>query len=136
MNETNLNSSLNEDIAKLILRFTVAVLMLFHGVAKIQHGIDPMMGMLVSKGLPSFIAYGVYVGEILAPIMLILGYRVKVAASLIIITIITAVGLAYADKVFVITKHGAWAIELHMFYILTSLSIVFLGAGRYSIDKK
>ena len=65
----------NEDLGKLILRLTVAGMILFHGIAKI---LDPsslgfIEGMLSGFGLPSFIAYGVYVGEVIGPVMVILG---------------------------------------------------------------
>lgn len=126
----------NDDLAKLILRCAIGFLMIFHGVAKLQHGVDPMMGMLEGKGLPSFIAYGVYIGEVIAPIMLIIGYKVRLAAIIIIATMITAIWLVFADKIFTLTKMGGLTTELSMFYILTSLAVFFLGAGKYSIDKK
>ena len=136
MNEKNVCSYTNDDVAKLILRLTVAILMLFHGIAKAQHGVGGIESMLENAGLPAFIAYGVYFGEIIAPLMLIFGVRVKMAAILIIGTMIFVLAIPYADKVFMITKHGAWAIELHIFYIATSLAIFFLGAGKYSLDEK
>ncbi len=37
--------------------------MLFHGLHKLFAGIDGISGMLIAKGLPGFIAYGVLVGE-------------------------------------------------------------------------
>ena len=126
----------NDDLGKLVLRIALGVLMLFHGVAKLQNGIGGIEGMLQSNGLPAFIAYGVYLGEILAPIMLILGFRVKMAAVLILGTMAFILAFPYADKIFTITKHGAWAIELHMFYILGSIAIFLFGAGKYSIDKR
>lgn len=136
MNEKNVCTCTNDDVAKLILRLTVAILMLFHGIAKVQHGVGGIEGMLESAGLPTFIAYGVYISEIIAPLMLIFGFRVKTAALLIIATMIFVLAVPYADKVFMLTKHGAWAIELHIFYIMTSLAIFFLGAGKYSLDSK
>lgn len=126
----------NDDLGKLILRVMVAVLMLFHGVAKLQHGITGIEGMVAGTGLPTFVAYGVYVGEILAPIMLLIGYRVKLASILILLTMLFVLAVPYADKIFSLTKFGAWAIELHMFYILSSIAIFFFGAGKYSIDKR
>ncbi|MGM0518052.1 MAG: DoxX family protein [Campylobacterota bacterium] len=126
----------NDDLGKLILRVSVAVLMLFHGIAKVQGGIGGIMGMLESNGLPSFIAYGVFLGEILAPLMLIVGYRVKLASLLILGTMAFILAFPYADKIFTLTKHGAWAIELHMFYITTSIAIFLFGAGKYSLDKR
>jgi len=123
-----------DDSAKFLLRFTVGFLMLFHGIDKILGGITGMEGMLVNAGIPTFVAYGVYVGEVLAPLMLIIGFRVRIAAALIIVTMLFAIGLTSADEIFTLTKHGAWAIELKMFYILTSMVIVLQGAGRYSMD--
>ena len=126
----------NDDLGKLILRLMLASLMLFHGIAKVQHGLGGIIGMLESNGLPIFIAYGVYLGEILAPLMLIVGYRVKLASLLIIGTMAFILAFPYADKIFALTKHGAWAIELHMFYITTSIAIFLFGAGKYSLDKR
>ena len=110
--------------------------MLFHGIAKVQHGVGGIEGMLESTGLPTFMAYGVYFGEIIAPLMLIFGFRVKIVAMLIVGTMVFILAVPYADKVFMLTKHGAWAIEVHIFYITTSLAIFFLGAGKYSLDAK
>jgi len=125
-----------DDTAKLMLRFTVGFLMLFHGISKLSHGVSFLEGMFTNAGLPAFMAYGAYLGEVLAPIMLIIGFRVKVASLLIIITMIGAIGLAHAGDIFTLTKHGAWAIELPMFYALASLTIFLQGAGKYSLDKK
>ena len=92
--------------------------------------------MFVNAGLPGFIAYGLYLGEVIAPMMLIVGFRVKLAALLIIVTMLGAIGLAHSSDILAITKHGAWAIELQMFYILTSVTILLQGAGKYSLDNK
>lgn len=126
----------NDDLAKLLLRLMVAILMLFHGYSKVIHGVDGMMGMLEGHGIPGFVAYGVYLGEIIAPLMLIVGFRVKLATITIIGTMIFILSVPYADKIFTLTQQGAWAIELHMFYIMSSICIFLLGAGKYSIDKK
>ncbi len=125
----------NEDLGKFILSFTVGFLMLFHGYAKLTHGIGFIEAMMVKNGFPTFMAYGAYLGEIIAPLMLIIGFRVKIASVLIIATMIGAIVMVHAGDVFAVTKHGAWAIELQMFYILACLAIFFQGAGKYSIDE-
>lgn len=125
----------NEDMAKLVLRFAVGFLMLFHGVAKVTHGVGFLEGMFSSMGLPAFFAYGVYIGEIVAPIMLIVGYKVRIASILIIGTMLVAIAMAHSGDIFALTKHGAWAIEILVFYILAATAILFQGAGKYSIDK-
>ena len=123
-----------EDLAKFILRFTVGFLMLFHGVAKLG-GIGFIEGIFTSMGLPSFLAYGVYVGEIIAPLMLIVGYRVRVASVLIMGTMLFIIFVTHSEDIFALTKHGAWAIELQMFYLLGALAIFFQGSGKYSLQK-
>jgi putative oxidoreductase len=52
---------------KLLLRLAVGGLMLFHGLHKLFGGVGFISGMLVEKGLPGFIAYGVLIGEVVAP---------------------------------------------------------------------
>ncbi len=125
----------NEDMSKLVLRVAVGFLMLFHGVAKITGGVGFLEGMFSSMGLPAFFAYGVYLGEVVAPIMLIIGYKVRLASILVAGTMIVAIAMAHSGDIFTLTKHGAWAIELLVFYILASVAIFFQGAGKYSIDK-
>ena len=123
-----------DNSAKLVLRLTVGFLMLFHGVSKLTNGVSGLEGMMESHGLPSFIAYGVYIGEVVAPLMLIFGIRVRLAAVLIIGTMLVAIGLAHPNDIFVVKKQGAWAIELQMFYVLASLSILLQGAGKYTVS--
>jgi len=124
----------NDDLGKLILRVTLAVLMLFHGYAKLTHGVGFIEGMLTGAGLPAIMAYGVYIGEIIAPILLILGVQVRLSALVIVFTILTAIFLVHINDIFTVTKHGAWGIELPMFFLLASLAIIFLGAGKYTIS--
>lgn len=124
---------MSEDLGKLVLRIMVAGLMLFHGYAKIVHGIDPIENAFVNAGFPAFIAYGAYIGEVLAPILLILGIQVRLSAFLIGFTMVVAIALTHAGDIFSVTKYGAWAIETQMFYLLGAIAIMFLGEGRYKV---
>jgi len=45
------------DIAKLLLRLSVGILMLFHGIHKMIHGIGGIKSLTVNAGLPEFFAY-------------------------------------------------------------------------------
>lgn len=123
----------NANLGRLILRLMVGGLMLFHGYAKLIHGVGFIEQTLINAGLPGYIAYGVYIGEIVAPIFLIIGLQVRLSALVIIFTMINAIVLVNLDKITSVTQHGAWAIEVPMFYLLSSLAIVFLGAGRYTL---
>lgn len=136
MNLNSFCSYRNDDVAKLVLRLMVAVLMLFHGVAKLQHGISPVIGMTEAAGLPGFFAYGAFIGEIVAPLMLLAGFRVRLASVLIIFTMLMALFIAHSGQIFSVTPYGAWALETLAFYIFSCVAIFMLGAGKYSVDKK
>jgi putative oxidoreductase len=125
-------SSLNADTGKLIVRLTVGGLMLFHGIAKIMHpaSLDFIDGMLSANGLPGILAYAVYIGEVVAPLMVIAGYQSRVGGLLMAINMLVALFLAHSGDFFSLSEHGGWAIELQMFYLLSAVAVVFLGSGR------
>ncbi|WP_372753413.1 DoxX family protein [Labilibaculum sp.] len=117
----------------LITRVVIAVLMLFHGFAKLG-GIDPIKGMLVHNGLPELMAYGVYITEILAPILILIGWRTRVAAIIFLMGMISALFLAHSGDIFALSKTGGLQIELILLYASAALSLVFTGAGKYAIS--
>lgn len=121
-----------EDQGKLILRLTVAILMLMHGIAKVTGGIEPIAGMLMQHGLPPELAYGAYVGEVLAPLLVIIGLWTRPAAVLMAVNMLFAIGLAHANDIFKLGEQGGWALELQGFYLFGSLAIALLGAGALS----
>lgn len=126
----------SDDVAKFILRFSVGFMMLFHGYKKATDGVGYIGSLFSNLGLPESLAYFSFLGMILAPIMLLLGYRVKIASILVIGAMVVAILLAHTNDIIALNKYGAWAIETPMFYIFTSLAIYCLGAGKYSLDKK
>lgn len=131
-----MNRTSESDIGKLILRLTVAIMMLFHGYAKIIHGVGFVESMLIKNNLPAILAFGVYIGEILAPIFLIFGYKTRFSAFIIMCTMLMAVYLVHPHDVFEISKHGSPLLETIYFYIFTCIAIMFLGAGRIAVDSK
>ncbi len=130
-------SSFSPDAGKLILRITVGGLMLFHGVAKIMHpaSLDFISGMLTANGLPVVLTYAVYIGEVLAPLMVIVGYQARIGALLIAINMLFALFLAHTGDLFSLTEHGGSAIELQLFYLLSAVAVVFLGSGRLAFKQ-
>ncbi len=124
------------DIGKLILRLTVAILMLFHGYAKIINGVSFIESLLISNNLPQFLAYGVYLGEVLAPIFLIFGYKTRLSAFTILCTMLMAIYLVHSNDIFTLTKFGAPTLETIYFYIFSCIAILFLGSGKISVDSK
>ena len=115
----------------LLLRFTVSVLMLFHGVAKLTRGVGPIEGLLEKAGLPEWFAFGVLIGEVIAPLLVIAGVWVRWAALLMAINMVFAIGLAHLGDLFVLTPSGAYRLEAQVFFLLCSLSIAWLADGRF-----
>lgn len=123
----------NDDFGKLVLRATLAILILFHGVSKLIGGVDPVMGMLAKAGLPSALAFFVYVGEVIAPLMILFGIWARLGAVIVAVNMIVAVALAHIPQLFTMSKTGGWALELQAFYFFTAIAVALLGAGRYSM---
>lgn len=123
----------SQDAGKLLLRLTLGGLILFHGIAKILHGVDSIATGLVNHGLPGAIAYLVYVGEVIAPILLILGVVTRAAALFVVINMIVAVAIVHTGQLLTISESGGYGLELQAFYLLTAAVIALIGAGRYSL---
>ena len=114
----------------IILRWTVAGLMLLHGVSKLMHGLGPIEGMLVSSGLPAFIAYGVLIGEVVAPLFVLANRFVAPAALVMAFNMVVAVALAHAAQIFTLGKSGGWALELQGLYFFGSLAIALMAPAQ------
>lgn len=135
--EKKLAKYLTEETGKLLLRLSVAILILFHGFKKFSYGISGVKALVLKAGLPEFLAYGVYMGELIIPFLLIIGLFTRISALILSVTMMTAIFLAYSDKLLMLdAKTGGPLIELPLLYLLASLSIAFLGAGKYSLDRK
>ena len=126
----------SNDIGKLLLRLLVGLMMLFHGVDKIINGISGIKKLTVNAGLPEFFAYGVYVGEVIVPIFIILGLYARVASSFLALNMTMAIFLAYGGSIFSLGKHGSPLIELPLFYLVLSIAIFLLGSGKYAVNSK
>lgn len=123
------------DLAKLLMRLMVGGLMLFHGVNKGLHGTAFIQGLLKAQGLPEMLAYGVFVGEILAPIFLILGWMSRLWAGVVALNMLTVLYLTQMGKFLKLGAHGAWALELQMFYLISAIVIALIGSGRFAVMK-
>ena len=126
----------SETVGKLILRLTLGILMSFHGGSKVMHPVAAIAFVsdrLAAANLPSFLAYGVFVGEVLAPIMIVLGIYSRIGGLIVVINMIFALALVHGAQLFSLAKTGGWALELQGFYLLTGLALIFLGSGRIAV---
>jgi putative oxidoreductase len=127
---------MSDDIGKLIVRLALGILILLHGIAKVKGGVGFLTPILDGAGLPSWVAYGVYLGEIVGPAMVILGLATRTGAFLIFANMCFAIFLVHRPELFMLNKQGGWQLELQGIFLFVSLGLMFMNPGRYSITRR
>ena len=131
-----LNIFHNTALGLLILRLTLGGMLFLHGLNKLANlsgSIEYFGGQLTAMGLPEFIAYGVLLGEVVAPILIILGLYSRLGALLIIGNMVFAIILVHTSQLFLLTPEGGWQLELQGFFLLTAVVLLFTGSGRFAV---
>ncbi len=119
----------------LMLRLSIGILMLMHGIAKIQKGVEGVKSSIGNAGLPEALSYAVYLGEVIAPLMLIVGFRSRIA-SLFVAATMLVVMFIQSEKLNQTIPNGAWALELQGLFLFGSIAIFLAGAGKYAVSTK
>ena len=109
--------------ALVLLRVSLALLMLLHGWAKIRYGIGSIETKIAALGAPGFLAYGVYLGEVVAPLLLLVGLWVVPAALVIAVNMVVAFSLVHSHQILMLNTTGGWALELQAFYFVSALVV-------------
>lgn len=122
-----------DDLGKLVLRLALGLILLLHGIAKLVGGIGFVTGALQKLGLPEAIGYLVYVGEVIAPLLILFGLWTRLGALIIAGNMIVAVLLVHTAQFFALNATGGWQLELQGMFFFAAVALVLLGAGRYSI---
>lgn len=126
----------NVNLGILLLRLSVGVLMMMHGISKIPTGAAGIVKSFEKAGIPSFLVYSVFIGEILGPLMLIVGFRSRLGALLVAATMAVVMFFFKSGDFNQITKTGAWALELQALYLFGGLAIFFTGGGKYAMSTR
>ena len=120
-------SDATQDTAKLLLRVVLGFVILLHGISKIKGGPGFVLDVVDKAGLPHPF------GEVLAPVLMIVGFWTRAAALVIAVNMIVAVLLVHMGQIFSLSPEGGWAIELQALFLVVAVAIALLGAGRYSV---
>lgn len=122
-----MKNSLN-DFGLLVLRIGFTAMILTHGIPKINMLLDN------PSAFPDVIGIGgtaalllAILGEVIAPLFVLIGFKARIAAIPTIITMAVAIFVVHANDDFG-TKEKA------LLYLCGFLVIAIAGAGRYSID--
>lgn len=131
-----MNAATQNDIGKLVLRLTLGILILLHGLTKLMGGTAGIVGMVEGAGLPGFLGYAVLLGEVVGPILLIVGFHARIGAALIAINMLVAIALAHMGELATLNDQGGWVLELQGMFLFTAVALVLMGPGRYSINQR
>lgn len=124
-----------DDWGKLVLRLSLGVLILLHGIAKLVNtgSLGFISGELSSAGLPEFLAYGVYVGEVLAPLLIIFGIYCRIGGAIVAINMLFAIMLVHTAELMQLTDSGGWALELQGMFLFGAVAVTLMGSGRIAV---
>ena len=122
-------------VGLLVVRVVPAVLMLFHGVSKLRHGIDGVVDIMTAAHVPAFVAYGVYVGEVVAPLLMIAGWMSRPAGAVFAFNMVVAIVTAHWADVTKLGKVGQWSIELQLLFLFGGVAVALLGPGPWSVSR-
>ena len=124
------------DLGLLLLRIALGGLMLFHGMHKLIYGVGFIGDMLAAIGLPSFIAYGSLLAELVASLMIICGIWTRLASVVFAGNMVVAILMAHASEMFSLSPMtGGLVIELPLLYLLGAAVLCLTGGGRFAVAK-
>lgn len=122
------------DLGLLLLRIALGGLMLFHGMHKLIYGVGFIGDMLAAIGLPSFIAYGSLLAELVASLMIICGIWTRLASVVFAGNMVVAILMAHASEMFSLSPMtGGLVIELPLLYLLGAAVLCLTGGGRFAV---
>ncbi|AXT52917.1 DoxX family protein [Aquimarina sp. BL5] len=130
----SLESFKNTDAGLLLQRLIIGILILFHGIANLTSHYSFIKSLLNGIGIPEFIAYLVFIGEIIAPIFIIIGWRARLASLVLTFNMFIAILIGHSADIFTLNQFGGWGIELQALYLFGAITIFLLGAGKYAVS--
>jgi len=118
------------DLALLILRISSGGLMLTHGIPKINMLFASPIQFADPFGFgPTLSLIFALIGEVVAPILIIIGFKTKIATIPSIITMFVAAFIVHAND-------DLGTKEKALLFLASFVVILLAGAGKYSIDRK
>ncbi len=118
------------DLGLLLLRVGMSVMLLTHGIPKIDRLFAETIEFPDPLGVGATLSLILaLIGEVVAPALIIIGFKTKYAAIPAFIAMAVAAFIVHADDPF-------GRKEKALMYALVFLVIFLTGAGKYSLDKK
>lgn len=119
----------NSALALTVLRVLISALMLGHGIPKLKLLTESNLEFPDPIGVgPLFSLILTLIGEVVAPLLILIGFKTRWAAIPALITMLVAAFVIHGSDPFERK-------ELALIYALAFLVILIGGPGKYAIDK-
>jgi len=123
----------------ILIRFAVGAVFLSEGIQKFIFANDLGVGRFAKIGIPApgIVAPFVGVVEIICGTLILIGLMTRLAAVPLIIDMLVAIS---TTKTPILVGHGFWAMaheaRVDVAMLLSSIFLMIVGAGAWSIDQK
>ena len=152
------------NLALRFLSISLGILLLFHGMHKLLHGTEQIQQMIIDTYSPArhfgscgfcmsefmqrtmptdfyapnlkYITYGVYLGEVIAPLFLIFGKYIRVVSAIVALNMVAVIFFAYQDSLLSLKANGAWAVETPMLYLVIAITLMLSKTSLPSRSKQ
>jgi putative oxidoreductase len=124
----------NPDLALLILRVVLGIIMIYHGWPKVTNlggTIEGMAGMGVPA--PAVAAIFATVAEVVGGLLMVLGAFTDIAGLMFAIDMLGAITFVHAKNGFSVAKGG---MEWPLLLVAAALAIALAGPGRYAVGSR
>lgn len=121
----------NSDLAILFLRIAIGIVFISAGWMKIS-GIEGVIGFFGAFGIAPAFAYIVAYSEFIGGILILLGLLTRYAGIVLAIVMLVAIFKVHIANGFSLANNGY---EYTLVLLLSSLALVFQGAGKYALGK-
>jgi putative oxidoreductase len=115
-------------IATFLLRVVLGGIVLTYAVARITGGMSAFTAMVTSIGFPKWIAPVAAWVEVVAAAMLVIGFKARLAAAVILVYMLLGVRLHFAQ--------GLSAYDAYLSHAVMALAVIVFGAGPLSVDNR
>ncbi|MDA7711665.1 DoxX family protein [Flavobacteriaceae bacterium] len=118
------------DFGLLLLRLSFSAMLLTHGYGKFLRLFEPDIKFMDFLGLGATVSLFLAVlGEFIAPILIMIGYKTRLVTLFPIVTMAVAAFIAHADDPFA-KKEKA------LLFLFGFIAIALCGAGKYALDQR